>query len=447
MSSSEEITDYSKIKMCPEKDNFKQVEKFIESFKMITGEEVDEGTVKKMRAAFLKSKLWSVGRVINVGFRNKYDPNTIERTSTSKLKTEVDSKGVRLKMDPLQLEVDDMSVQDAIIYIVMRRFNDEIHPKYKPKSVEARPANYTPKPLVGVRFNFFDPDDPNKLINPEMADIRIDFKPDDGAWSLLGTDCLSAKKTAKTMNFAWFDVPTILHEFGHSLGMVHEHSNPNGIPINWSICRVSKWANETQGWDAKTIKENIIEKYSVDQINGSEFDPKSIMLYFFPGSIVCKDGSSSTEGASKVDLPRVEACFEGCPTDKSTGLTACNLKKDTCERPGKGTTQNLRFSPWDVLYLNKIYQPSDQIDTAQEFTVKWYSENYGETITESELTRQIKLTEEREKTGVNKPAEKFNDVKTDTQSQDDTSISLSFNQKFGIFIFVIIFFYIIYKLI
>jgi hypothetical protein len=55
--SNEEIKDYSKIKMCPEKDSFKDLEKFIETFKNITGEEVEEDTIKKMRAAFLKSKL------------------------------------------------------------------------------------------------------------------------------------------------------------------------------------------------------------------------------------------------------------------------------------------------------------------------------------------------------------------------------------------------------
>ena len=37
-------------------------------------------------------------------------------------------------------------------------------------------------------------------------------------------------------------------------------------------------------WDEATTRHNVFFKYSVDQINGTEFDPDSIMLYAFPAS-------------------------------------------------------------------------------------------------------------------------------------------------------------------
>jgi hypothetical protein len=406
-------TEEKVIKMCAEKDNgskaikkvVNKVENYIEKRGGNTIKKKGVNTQKagkKMRAAFLKSKIWPANTTINVGFvkSSKFHYDKIPRTETAVLKKKVDRNGVQLKLDPLQEEVDGMSVRDAIIYTIMKRFNDVVYPEYKPASVTIDPA-YVPMPLVNLKFNFFDPTDPSRktLFNSNLADIRIDFDPEGGAWSLLGTDSLSEKKEEPTMNFGWFDVPTTLHEFCHALGMVHEHSNPNGKPINWAVCHVTKYMNDTQGWDAETIKENVIEKYKVDQINGSEFDPQSIMLYFFPGTIVCKDDADAK--VPDITVGDVQNCFTGCRMVKEE-LTACNIELDKCARPGKGTAQNLRFSPWDVLYLNNIYPPETQSLSNEQVTVKFFNDNFGEQITSEELTRQLQLTKEREK-----PAEEY----------------------------------------
>ena len=347
---------------------------------------------KKMRAAFLKSKIWSSNSTINVGFFNTFNPEKIPRTSTAKMKREVDRNGIALKLDPIQEEVDDMPIISAIIYTVCKRFNDVIHPEHKPKSVTIDPS-YVPKPLINLKFNFFDPNDKTKLFNPNLADIRISFDPEDGAWSYLGTDILTYDKTEPTMNFAWFDVPTILHEFCHAVGMVHEHSNPNGKPINWAVCHVTSWANKNQGWNAETIKENIVEKYKVDQINGSEFDPLSIMLYFYPGKVICKENPDGS--VEEITLRDVQNCFgDECPKNHK----ACREEETRkCDRPGKGTTQNQRFSPFDVLYLNNIYIPNDQTISAETFTVNFFQDVYSEQIKPEELTKQLEMTKEREK--------------------------------------------------
>jgi hypothetical protein len=61
-------------------------------------------------------------------------------------------------------------------------------------------------------------------------------------------------------------------------------------------------------------------------------------------------------------LPKEEACHLDADKDRP------------CERPGKGTSQNLRFSPFDVLYLNKIYMPEVQTETAENFTVNFFQD-------------------------------------------------------------------------
>src|SRR5678815_4122748 len=44
------------------------------------------------------------------------------------------------------------------------------------------------------------------------------------------------------------------------------------------------WRKAPNFWDEETVRHNVIHKYSIDQINGTEFDPDSIMLYFFSAS-------------------------------------------------------------------------------------------------------------------------------------------------------------------
>ena len=65
------------------------------------------------------------------------------------------------------------------------------------------------------------------------AQIRISFDPSDGAWSYVGTDCLNIPKNQATMNLGFQDGGTSGHEFGHAIGLGHEHQNPAG-GIEWN---------------------------------------------------------------------------------------------------------------------------------------------------------------------------------------------------------------------
>ena len=345
------------VKMCVEHDNMHEVIK-----KMADKSGIDyKKNADKLRLSYLKSKIWPAESTINVGFM-KGNPQDIPRSQTSVLKKSLDRNGISLLLDPIQYDIDNIKdIRKAIIYIVTTRI----------------------QPIVNTKFNFYDPTDSTnqKLINPNIADIRIDFDANSTCWSLLGTDCLTADKNKATMNFSWFDSCIVLHEFCHALGMVHEHSNINGIPINWAVCSLQNWTRQKLGWDSDTIQKNIIDKYEINQYLGNEFDPKSIMLYFYPGQLVCK-GTSKDLGVNTTDISKTQDLLKKCQKE--------NLSDD-CIVPGNVTNQNLALSPRDVLHLNTIYKSPKQKLTPPQFTVKFFNDVYNQQIDIDTLINPVKI--------------------------------------------------------
>ena len=118
--------------------------------------------------------------------------------------------------------------------------------------------------------------------NAPDADIRISFDPNDGAWSYVGTDAKGIAAGEATMNLGFLDGGTAAHEFGHAIGLAHEHQNPEG-GIQWNEAVVIRdLAGPPNFWSEAQTRHNVLRKYTADQINGTAFDPDSIMLYFFP---------------------------------------------------------------------------------------------------------------------------------------------------------------------
>lgn len=150
--------------------------------------------------------------------------------------------------------------------------------------------------------------------SPEEAEVRIGFVRGDGSWSYVGRDVIDLGLGAdeRTMNFGWDltegpeEIDTAIHEIGHTLGFPHEHQNPNA-GIVWDEEAVyAALAKPPNNWDRRTTHHNIIRKIEPDTVQGSSWDPNSVMHYpFGPGLIEqparYSDGLTPAGGISERD--------------------------------------------------------------------------------------------------------------------------------------------------
>lgn len=91
------------------------------------------------------------------------------------------------------------------------------------------------------------------------------------------------------MNFGWLETTTpekelrevVLHEFGHALGLIHEHQLPeNGIRWNRKAV-IEDLSQEPNSWTLEDIETNVLRIANKSDLIYTSFDPKSIMIYPF----------------------------------------------------------------------------------------------------------------------------------------------------------------------
>lgn len=132
------------------------------------------------------------------------------------------------------------------------------------------------QPYVNLVFTF--------ISSPEEALVRILFDPNQGYVSYIGIRQPDNPLT-HTMNLRSADEPHfILHEFGHVLGMVHEH-----LQIS---CRndeeIYKYMEEKHNYSRQRTHAALLMDISVHgETLKSTYDPHSIMHYKFPASWTC----------------------------------------------------------------------------------------------------------------------------------------------------------------
>lgn len=223
------------------------------------------------QAAFLKSTLWDIGDTITIAFLPLPIPQLMPQWYTWDQVYEGMRPGE--KLDPLETKVRRMDPVEAIKLIVNERL----------------------QPLVNLKLKFID-----DIYN---ADVRIKLDNTGGSYSQVGTTCRTVQPPEETLNFGWLDVGTILHEFGHVMGMIHEHQNPFGVQIPWNLKVLYKWGEDEQEWTPTETYDNIVKKYNKNIINGSNFDPYSIMLYFFSPELTLNNkGTYANHVLSPTDI-------------------------------------------------------------------------------------------------------------------------------------------------
>jgi len=153
---------------------------------------------------------------------------------------------------------------------------------------------------ANIQFDAGDHSDP---------DIRIALN-DNSNSSRIGTDSLlSIEDGNPSMRFTSFrpNQGTILHEFGHALGLKHEHQNPDA-GINWEREAVyDSLGGPPNNWSKTRVDRNVFNTLTDDSLNYSSFDPDSIMAYNIPASWTT-DGFSTSPGN---DLSSIDISYIG----------------------------------------------------------------------------------------------------------------------------------------
>lgn len=188
-------------------------------------------------------------------------------------------------------------------------------------------------------------------------EIRVGFR-SKGYWSYLGTDSETRLDPLQpSMNLEQFNLTysegrftpqnvrgsakprhraVILHEFGHALGLLHEHQNP-ALACDQQLITEGEnnvydyFAGRPNYWSRDQVDRNLgyIALADPDYISG-EPDPESIMMYSLPPQIFKKAGDGSPSPCavpenleiSAKDKQIVAMIYPATPTDSATAMDA-----------------------------------------------------------------------------------------------------------------------------
>ncbi|KAI4186158.1 MAG: hypothetical protein L6R41_003650 [Letrouitia leprolyta] len=150
-------------------------------------------------------------------------------------------------------------------------------------------------------------------------DILVDFNPALGSWSLLGTDSVyTISKKQPSMNLGWVldsrkeaEIrQVVLHEFGHALAAVHEHSNPMA-KIPWNKDQIYKdLGGPPNSWSKDMVDKNMFTVYDALEVPSTAFDIASIMLYQYPKSwLLNGEGTPFNTQLSDHDKSFIAFCY------------------------------------------------------------------------------------------------------------------------------------------
>jgi Astacin (Peptidase family M12A) len=191
-------------------------------------------------------------------------------------------------------------------------------------------------PDNSVKFDWGKNDfrDCEKATQQRLIHIRVGFT-EPGYFSALGstsgfrdnTNELSMnfqgfdKMTAAQIKDGWFG-GTVRHEFGHAIGLIHEHQSPKSScedDFDWDTI-YKEAAGPPNEWDKEKVDSNMRRILDPDMFS-TKFDPKSVMKYYYDPKMF-KNGTESacyTEGDNNTisELDRKTVAFMYPPSEQA----------------------------------------------------------------------------------------------------------------------------------
>ncbi|WP_419711769.1 M12 family metallopeptidase [Pseudomonas sp. NFX224] len=133
-----------------------------------------------------------------------------------------------------------------------------------------------------------------EFVSGSEGDIRITMEAPLN-YSAIGTDATLRAPGENTMNIGtspnhpWFEA-AVLHEFGHALGLEHEHQHPKAnIPWNKPVVYAHYWT--AFQWSKEEVDHNLFQSLEISAVRTTPYDPTSIMHYPVPNELTIGDWS------------------------------------------------------------------------------------------------------------------------------------------------------------
>jgi hypothetical protein len=216
---------------------------------------------------------------------------------------------------------------------------------------------------VGIGINF------QEVSEREEAEIRIGFMRGDGSWSWLGREILDHGPNERTMNIGWDltrpgELDTAVHEIGHTLGFPHEHQNPKA-GIEWNEEAVYEaLAQPPNKWDRATTFWNIIRKLPAGEVQGTVWDPDSVMHYPFEKGLIkapapYDQGLTPQGGLSSRDQTWVKTLY---PPQPDAAMAELKPGRSLPLEISAGEQRNFSVRPQETRYYNfQTFGTSDSV--------------------------------------------------------------------------------------
>jgi len=249
------------------------------------------GTAVLPHAGLFASQMPFIGCIDFKVVRRHLQARPLQRTSLPIRGTVANSKAAMIAAEAAKRRAD-VELAQSDVAVLLRQFlwppGSRLGISFLDGTVKQRHRVMTYAPTwfkySGVPFAF--------LPTPD-GDIRISFAAGSLSYSAIGQQAATMPVGQATMTLAQLadDLSEaaarglILHEFGHALGLVHEHQNPaNGIPWNRPAA-MRYFGGKPYYLSPDEIDAQILTAYDETVTNHTAFDGSSIMVYPIPAAI------------------------------------------------------------------------------------------------------------------------------------------------------------------